>query len=556
LFNIFFNSLLSSFILISSGIFLKNKKNLEINDICEKAFFGSVFLSFISLALNFILPINKTVSNIVLIFLIILFLLNFKNYYNLKNIFITIICTSCVSTLIVTLDNTYRPDAGLYHLPYTNIINESNIIIGLANIHFRFGHISIIQYLNAIFNNQILGNHGILLPAASIFSFFLIYLIQEIKNNFNNKIICTFIFFIFSYTLYGYNRYGEFGNDATAHIYLILVFILFLRDFDKKNIKINLINKLFLLSVFSFLQKTTMIIGIFIPFYCFLLLKHKKKIINFSNFFTFIFLFFWLIKNTIISGCLIYPVRITCFEKLNWYTNDKNYQISAPYQSLENESWSKGWPDKKEGQLNFEEYNKNFNWVKTWIPNHGMQILNKLSLFILFIFIFLYLVKKNKKEENYRNENILILLFTAIIGTALWFIRFPTYRYGSSYIILAVVLISIYSFQNKYEFIDSIKFKKKIFFFMVIFLSLFTLKHGIRIIKNFNLKYYDYPWPRIYGDNFENYKEKSKPILNNKSVIYYKSNTICMYSDSPCTHFDINNIKYSEKFIFKIFNIK
>lgn len=556
MFNIFFNSLLSSFILISSGIFLKNKKNLEINDICEKAFFGSVFLSFISLALNFILPINKTVSNIVLIFLIILFLLNFKNYYNLKNIFITIICTSCVSTLIVTLDNTYRPDAGLYHLPYTNIINESNIIIGLANIHFRFGHISIIQYLNAIFNNQILGNHGILLPAASIFSFFLIYLIQEIKNNFNNKIICTFIFFIFSYTLYGYNRYGEFGNDATAHIYLILVFILFLRDFDKKNIKINLINKLFLLSVFSFLQKTTMIIGIFIPFYCFLLLKHKKKIINFSNFFTFIFLFFWLIKNTIISGCLIYPVRITCFEKLNWYTNDKNYQISAPYQSLENESWSKGWPDKKEGQLNFEEYNKNFNWVKTWIPNHGMQILNKLSLFILFIFIFLYLVKKNKKEENYRNENILILLFTAIIGTALWFIRFPTYRYGSSYIILAVVLISIYSFQNKYEFIDSIKFKKKIFFFMVIFLSLFTLKHGIRIIKNFNLKYYDYPWPRIYGDNFENYKEKSKPILNNKSVIYYKSNTICMYSDSPCTHFDINNIKYSEKFIFKIFNIK
>ena len=556
MFNIFFNSLLSSFILISSGIFLKNKKNLEINDICEKAFFGSVFLSFISLALNFILPINKTVSNIVLIFLIILFLLNFKNYYNLKNIFITIICTSCVSTLIVTLDNTYRPDAGLYHLPYTNIINESNIIIGLANIHFRFGHISIIQYLNAIFNNQILGNHGILLPAASIFSFFLIYLIQEIKNNFNNKILCTFIFFIFSYTLYGYNRYGEFGNDATAHIYLILVFILFLRDFDKKNIKIDLINKLFLLSVFSFLQKTTMIIGIFIPFYCFLLLKHKKKIINFSNFFTFIFLFFWLIKNTIISGCLIYPVRITCFEKLNWYTNDKNYQISAPYQSLENESWSKGWPDKKEGQLNFEEYNKNFNWVKTWIPNHGMQILNKLSLFIVFIFIFLYLVKKNKKEENYRNENILILLFTAIIGTALWFIRFPTYRYGSSYIILAVVLISIYSFQNKYEFIDSIKFKKKIFFFMIIFLSLFTLKHGIRIIKNFNLKYYDYPWPRIYGDNFENYKEKSKPILNNKSVIYYKSNTICMYSDSPCTHFDINNIKYSEKFIFKIFNIK
>jgi hypothetical protein len=556
LLNIFFNSLLSSFILISSGIFLKNKKKLEIHDICEKAFFGAIFLSFISLILNFILPINKTVSNIVLIFLIILFLLNYKNYHNLKNIFITIVCASCLTTLIITLDNIYRPDAGLYHLPYTKIINESNIIIGLANIHFRFGHISIIQYLNAIFNNQILGNHGVLLPTASIFSFFLIYLMQEIKNNFNNKILSVFLFFIFSYTLYGYNRYGEFGNDATAHIYLILVFIFFLKYFNKENIQINLINKLFLLSIFSFLQKTTMLIGIFIPFYCFVLLKNKIRIINFSNFFSFIFLFFWLIKNILISGCIIYPISITCFDKLNWFTNDKNYQISATYQSLENESWSKGWPDKKGAQLSFEQYNKNFNWVTTWIPNHGMQILNKLSLYILFILIFLYLIKKNKKKENNSNGNILVLLFPAIIGTFLWFIRFPTYRYGSSYIVLTIILISIYYFQKKYDFIDSIKFKKKIFLFIIIFFSLFTCKHTIRIIKNFNLKYYDYPWPRIYGDNFENSKEKSKPVLNNKKIIYYKSKTICMYSDSPCTHFDINNIKYKEKFIFKIINIK
>jgi len=41
---------------------------------------------------------------------------------------------------------------------------------------------------------------------------------------------------------------------------------------------------------------------------------------------------------------------------------------------------------------------------------------------------------------------------------------------------------------------------------MILFLTLFTLKHSVRIIKNYSLKYYDYPWPRIYGDNFENYK--------------------------------------------------
>ena len=45
--------------------------------------------------------------------------------YNLKNICVTILCTGCITSLILTLDNIYRPDAGLYHLPYTNIINEN-----------------------------------------------------------------------------------------------------------------------------------------------------------------------------------------------------------------------------------------------------------------------------------------------------------------------------------------------------------------------------------------------------------------------------------------------
>ena len=346
--------------------------------------------------------------------LIILFILGYKNFYNLKNIFATILYTGCLTTLILTLDNIYRPDAGLYHLPYTNIINENNIIIGLANIHFRFGHISIIQYLNAIFNNQILGRHGILLPTATIFSFFLVYLIQEIKNSFDKKIFCTFIFLIFTYTLYGYNRYGEFGNDSTAHIYLILVFIFFLKEFDKENIKINLINKLLLLSIFSFLQKTTMLIGILIPLYCYFFLKDKIKVINFTSFFSFLLVLIWLIKNILISGCLIYPISITCFDKLNWYSNEKNYQISAKYQSSENESWSKGWPDKKDDKLNFDEYNKNFNWIETWILNHGFQILKKLSLFIIFIFIFLYLIRKNtqnliKKNKKKENENSIIM---------------------------------------------------------------------------------------------------------------------------------------------------
>ena len=33
----------------------------------------------------------------------------------------------------------------LYHLPYTSILNNEKIIIGLSNIHFRFAHTSIVS---------------------------------------------------------------------------------------------------------------------------------------------------------------------------------------------------------------------------------------------------------------------------------------------------------------------------------------------------------------------------------------------------------------------------
>lgn len=442
-------------------------------------------------------------------------------------------------------------------MPYTKIINENNIIIGLGNIHFRFGHISIIQYLNAAFNNHILNNHGILLPTASIFSFFIIYLIKEIINNFHKKSYCIFLFFIFSYSIYGYSRYSEFGNDVIAHLYLILTFIFFQKYFDKDNIDSNLINKLFLLSFFSFLQKTTMLFGILIPFYCLIFLKKKLSFFKFFNLLPFAFLIFWFIKNLLISGCMIYPVPMTCFEKFNWYTNNINYQISAIHQSLENEAWSKGYPDQKGSQLSFEEYISNFNWIKTWLPNHGLLIFKKISIFIFFMLFFFFLVKKKKITNNDYNDNkTLILLVISTLGSIVWFIRFPTYRYGSSYIVMTFILINIFYFHKNYKFVETVKFKKIILFFLIIFISLFIMKNSIRILKNFKFKYYDYPWPRIYGDNITNYKNKSHPVINNKKIIYYKSDTICMYSSAPCTHFDVKNIIYREKFIFKIFNIK
>ena len=82
--------------------------------------------------------------------------------------------------ITISYDNSYRPHAGSYHLPYISILNENKILIGINNIHYRFGHTSIMQYLSAIYNNNIFNEVGVTIPLCLIFCNFVGYLIFEI----------------------------------------------------------------------------------------------------------------------------------------------------------------------------------------------------------------------------------------------------------------------------------------------------------------------------------------------------------------------------------------
>jgi hypothetical protein len=193
---VFLYSVISTLYLITCGnIFIKNKKNLP-SEICKIGIFGSIILSFISLLLNFFFPIDQYISSIIFLFFLIPTLIYFIKVRTLKYTLIISLISGAVTTLVIVLDNIYRPDAGLYHLPCTKIINENKVIFGAANIHFRLGHISILQYLNAIYNNRLFGDNEILLPIASIFSLLIIFFISELYNEFKKKKIYSLYIFL------------------------------------------------------------------------------------------------------------------------------------------------------------------------------------------------------------------------------------------------------------------------------------------------------------------------------------------------------------------------
>ena len=218
MFELFFFSILSVIITTPFGFILFNQSNNTIN-LSNQLIYGTIVISFIALLINFYFPLNLTSNTLILILPLLIILKNPKIYFSL-NFLRFVIFSSLIMFLLVAKSNIYRPDAILYHLPYTDILNNEKIIFGLSNLHFRYAHISIIQYFSAFFNNFIFGSKGIVLAIAIIASAtiinFLSYAINYIKlKDFNFHSF--YIFFILIFIAYKMNRYGEYGNDAPTH---------------------------------------------------------------------------------------------------------------------------------------------------------------------------------------------------------------------------------------------------------------------------------------------------------------------------------------------------
>lgn len=202
--SIFIYSILTTYFYYLVGNSFKFNLNKENNtrEIIYKSIFGIIIISFIALFLNFFFSLNKIVNTIFYLILLIIIIFRKKNYSD-KKIFRLLLLSGIICFFLIIFSNVYVPDAGLYHLPFINILNDQKIIIGLNNLHFRFGHISIIQYLSAINYNLIFELNGILIPPAVLYSLIIIHFGNEIiifiKKKKNLLICIIFIRYLFSF---------------------------------------------------------------------------------------------------------------------------------------------------------------------------------------------------------------------------------------------------------------------------------------------------------------------------------------------------------------------
>ncbi len=536
------------------GLILSNKNQKNLDYFSSQLLYGLIILSFVALFLNFFFPLNKNLNTLIIVLPIILLFKKKIIYFN-KQFYLFIILSGIIISLLILESNVYRPDAGLYHLPYIKILNDEKIIIGLANFHFRYAHISIIQYLSAISNNLIFGDNGIVFAQALIASSVIInfsYKIYEYNKNreynFHFFYLVSTIIFIF----YKMNRYSEYGNDAPSH-FLFFFLVSEILGSKKKEIS-DLLNN-FLIILFIILNKITLLLSILLATFSFKEINLKKILFSKKFYFLSIFATLWFLKNIFISGCILYPVKSLCFEKFLWTNIQEVQSVSS-----ENEAWTKGWPDytkiqdkKKAKIVDKETYLKNFYWLPYWSDNHLKKILEIIIPYILFLTLFVIYLSRIKSSFNNLKikKTYYFLIIIMFLSTLFWLIKVPVFRYGYSYLISFISLIfALICVQFNFK-----KNIQKVFNILLIFcFSVFILKNILRISKSQN-DYNNYPWPKYFAmneDNINNGVEKLK--LNEKILYKPNKNGYCMFSLSPCGNYGIgeglNIIKKKSYYIF------
>ena len=544
-------SILTNFVYYCSGYLVLSRSKFGDNSNFFTFFIGSIAISSVGLLLNFFIPLSQLTNTLVYILIIIIFLLKTKLNFD-KKIILFLIISSLLTFLLIIKSNVNRPDAGLYHLPYISILNENKIFFGLSNIHSRFAHVSIIQYLSAINNNYLFLNNGISIPLASIVSFFYLYFFFDvwtiIKNKEHINISKIFSLFILIYISFKITRYSSFGNDAVAHLsYFYLISCIL-----KNNLKEVNFSKILLISVFIFINKPMLGLVFLIPSTIFLIKNNFKFIKIFNPIFSLpiLLLSIWLIKNIVISGCAIFPIKSSCIEKLPW-TNIQQIKSSQ----TEGQAWSKGWPDRDDKKISMQEFSKDFNWVSAWGKKHMKYILNIITPYIVILLLIIIFIKnrtKNHKTSKNKDKDLLIRIWlsilTSLVGTFSFFLIFPIYRYGYSYLITLISLLFIIAIKN------NVKGMKNVFIFklfLILSLVAFMAKQSQKLIVNNESG----KWPNIYTLDTK-ISKKQKIQIKDNFYYYYpeEGERLCMYSNSPCTSYIINkNIKHIKKHTYSIF---
>lgn len=438
-------------LLFGRGTVLFFNKSLNKNNSNEKTLFnipihyfyviiGLFYVGNLTFILNFFINTNSLIYQVLLLSIILFnFLQRIKVRFNFLSLFNFILLPSILA--ISTFEMGLAYDAGLYHLNNQLWIRESNLPIGFYNLHYRYGFSSIIEYISANFwlDDKYYLLHYVNLSFIASFLGIISYNIFKNKSGFlKSSSYFLILFGILDNFGFSGGRNGFFDIEAVTKqdtpfailFYLSNIFLIY-RLINKNLSK----SELFYLSIIILFSIEMRIFGAGTLFlYFIVLLVNKPLSINkiYPILPTVLIGSLWLLKNVLISGCLFFPVNLTCLNNLSWYS--KNSALNE-------------MDVIKDFHLGYYFGTPILSWFSDWYSKEINSVVLRNFLLSFLLIVITSMIINKRGNRNISKKDLLVICLYLIFMIIAWIISSPGIRLGLGIFTLIIGCIGLF-FQN------------------------------------------------------------------------------------------------------------
>ena len=449
--------------------------------------------------LNFFIPLEKSYPLLIGIFIILIFsnfrskikIVNLRNW-TIKHLILPLIIS------ITSYGSWLHFDTGAYHLNYQYWLKTSKIVFGLANINFGYGFSSILEYLESLLW---VDNNFVFIYFINQLFFVLLFAFLWDAIFHSNSFLKVSSLFLLTYAFLDNFGVGGGANgfyqvqaiakpDMPFGIMFIIISQLIIqkiinKDFNFKDLKIFSYAVLFLIQI----KLLGMYIGLLVIYYLFKF--HKKNKYKILGIITeirtpIVLSILWLIKNFILSGCFLFPLKFSCITNVSWYID--GYINSYVYDT----------------QISQRAYFFGDN-IKDWIVLYLNKGFNRQILFnfLIAILILLLFRKIFFKKVNIEISKFAFFAFN-LIFIFTWILSSPAPRWGAHIYPFVIISLALgYEFKNENRF--NTIFSNLILIFFIITVGLLPRFYSYQSFFDTQLDIYVVNYEKVeYVQNFSN----------------------------------------------------